>query len=222
MPLSILAGWSWVSATGVIPTHRLPSPEAVVLAAADLAQRGVLFEDVTVSIGRVLIGFALGSAAGLLLAALIGRSRAAGILLSPTIGAFRSVPTMAWLPFLLLALGIGEAPRIALIAIGAALPVFTTTAAALRCGDLNEVRPPFLPEVVHALRLALAQSWVFLVAAELLHSTIGLGTLLIDSSNSGRMDRLIVAIVLLAVLGRLTDAVIGYFERRLRDRVGAA
>ena len=67
------------------------------------------------------------------------------------------------------------------------------------------MRPPLIPEFVHALRLALAQSWVFLVAAELIHSTIGLGVLLIDSSNGGRMDRLFVAIVLLAVLGRLTD-----------------
>lgn len=218
----ILAGWSWLSSADEVPARRFPSPQDVVLAGADLAQRGVLFDDAAISIQRVLLGFVLGSAAGALLGALVGRSRTAGILLSSTIRAVRSVPTMAWLPFLLLALGIGEAPKVTLIAIGAAFPVFTTLTAALHREDPTEVRPPLIAELVHALRVALAQSWVFLVAAELIHSTIGLGVLLIDSSNGGRMDRLFVAIVLLAVLGRLSDLAIGSLERRLRKRAVAA
>ena len=82
-----------------------------MLAGADLAQRGVLFDDAAISIQRVLLGFVLGSAAGALLGALVGRSRTAGILLSPTIRAVRSVPTMAWLPFLLLLSASGRRPR---------------------------------------------------------------------------------------------------------------
>lgn len=221
MPLVILAGWSLLSSTHVVSVSRLPSPQDVVLAGADLAQRGVLFDDAAISIQRVLLGFLLGSAGGALLGALVGRSPTVGILLSPTIRAVRSVPTMAWLPFLLLALGIGEAPKVALIALGAAFPVFTTVVAAVRLDDPAEARPPLIPDLVHALRLALAQSWVFLVAAELIHSSVGLGVLLIDSSNGGRMDRLFVAIVLLAILGRLSDLLIGFVERRLRERADA-
>jgi sulfonate transport system permease protein len=215
VPLVILAGWSWLSSADLVASDRLPSPQDVVLAGVDLARRGLLFDDAAVSIQRVLLGFVLGSAAGALLGALVGRSPTAGILLSPTIRAVRSVPTMAWLPFLLLALGIGEAPKIALIAIGAAFPVFTTLVAMLQRDDPAEVRPALIPDLVHALRLALAQSWVFLVAAELIHSTAGLGVLLIDSSNAGRMDRLFVAIVLLAILGRFTDLLLAAVERRV-------
>jgi sulfonate transport system permease protein len=73
--------------------------------------------------------------------------------------------------------------------------------------------PAVLPAVISGLRLALAQSWLFLVAAELIASSMGLGFLLIDSQNNGRTDRLFLAIVLLAIIGKLTDAVIGLFER---------
>jgi sulfonate transport system permease protein len=73
--------------------------------------------------------------------------------------------------------------------------------------------PAVLPSVISALRLALAQSWLFLVAAELLGSSLGLGFLLVDSENNGRLDRLFLTIILLGVFGMLTDALIGLLER---------
>ena len=124
LPLVVLIAWWAVSSAGVVSPRRLPSPHAVVLAGIDLAQRGLLVEDVGISIQRVLVGFVAGSATGLLLGAGVGASRTARILFSPLIAAFRAVPTVAWFPVLLLYLGIGEAPKIALIAIGAAFPVF--------------------------------------------------------------------------------------------------
>jgi sulfonate transport system permease protein len=73
--------------------------------------------------------------------------------------------------------------------------------------------PAVLPSVVSGLRLALAQAWLFLVAAELIASSMGLGFLLIDSQNNGRVDRMLLTIVLLAVLGKTTDALLGLAER---------
>jgi len=78
--------------------------------------------------------------------------------------------------------------------------------------------PAIVPTVVSGLRLALAQSWLFLVAAELIFSSIGLGFLLKESQDNGRIDRLFLAIILLAVLGKLTDALIGVLERFLLRR----
>ena len=75
--------------------------------------------------------------------------------------------------------------------------------------------PAVLPSVVSGLRLAMAQSWLFLVAAELAGAALGLGFLLTDSQNNGRVDRVLLAIVLLAVLGKLSDALIGLGERGL-------
>ena len=70
-----------------------------------------------------------------------------------------------------------------------------------------------MPSVISGLRLALAQSWLFLVAAELIASSAGLGFLLLDSQNNGRTDRVILAIILLAVLGKATDSLLGLFEK---------
>jgi sulfonate transport system permease protein len=238
LPVAILALWWGLSAFEVFPSYRLPSPQAVVLAAVDLAERGLLVQYMAISTQRVLVGFACGAAIGMTLGALVGLSRNAGILLSPLIGALRAVPSLAWLPLLVLYLGIGEIPKIALVTIGAAFPVFTTLAGALRHVDPHLVElgrayglgrigllttvqlPAVIPSLVSGLRLALAQSWLFLVAAELISSSMGLGFLLIDSGNNGRIDRLFLAIVLLAILGKTTDALIGVLERALLRRWG--
>ena len=78
--------------------------------------------------------------------------------------------------------------------------------------------PAVIPAVVSGLRLALAQAWLFLVAAEIIAVSVGLGFLLTDSQNNGRIDRLFLAIILLALLGKLTDALIGLLERYLLTR----
>ena len=194
------------------------------------AERGELGQHIAISTQRVLIGFAIGAALGLVLGALVGLSRLADALLAPTLGALRAVPSLAWVPLLILWMKIGEDSKVTLIAIGAFFPVFTTVALALRHVDrhLVEAGRAFglgraaadhraaarrRPAVFSGLRLALAQAWLFLVAAELIASSMGLGFLLMDSQNNGRTDRLLLAIVLLAVLGKLTDALLGLAEK---------
>jgi sulfonate transport system permease protein len=78
--------------------------------------------------------------------------------------------------------------------------------------------PAAAPELVNGLRLGLANAWLFLVAAELIASSKGLGFLLIDSQNTGRTDVMLLAIVLLAGLGKLSDAALGTVERRMIKR----
>jgi sulfonate transport system permease protein len=233
VPAVLLAVWYLVTASGAIPAYQLPTPGAVWRAALDLAARGELGHHVAISTQRVLTGFLLGAAAGLAVGAAVGLSRLSDLLLAPTLGAIRAVPSLAWVPLLILWLKIGEDSKITLIAIGAFFPVYTTVSAALRHVDPQLVEagrafgrdgvrllvtvqlPAALPSVVAGLRLALAQSWLFLVAAELIASSMGLGFLLNDSQQNGRVDRILLAIVLLALLGKLTDALIGVAERRL-------
>jgi sulfonate transport system permease protein len=233
VPLALLALWQTVTAMGVFTSNQLPAPLAVWSAGVNLVERGELGGHVAISTQRVLLGFAIGAALGLLAGAAVGLSRLVDTLFAPSIGAFRAVPSLAWVPLLLLWLGFAETSKVTLIAIGAFFPVYTTVAAAFRHvdGHLIEVGrayglhghrllgrimlPATMPSIVAGLRLALAQSWLFLVAAELIASSQGLGFLLIDSQNNGRTDRLLLAIVLLAVLGKLTDSVIGLVERRL-------
>ncbi|MCU1421809.1 MAG: binding-protein-dependent transport system inner rane component [Microbacteriaceae bacterium] len=236
VPIALLVLWQVIASSGVIPVYRLPRPIDVFNATIDLAQRGVLFPDIAISTQRVLLGFLFGSIFGLVVGSLVGLSRWASALLAPTIGAFRAVPSLAWLPLLVLYLGIGEDEKVLLITIGAFFPVYTTVAGALghvdshlvevgRAYGLSGVRllarvqlPAIIPSVVSGLRLALAQSWLFLVAAELIAAQFGLGFLLKDSQDNGRIDRLFAAIILLGILGKVTDSLVGLLERYLVRR----
>ncbi|HEV7848200.1 MAG TPA: ABC transporter permease [Mycetocola sp.] len=236
VPAIVLVVWQLVTTLELVPVSQLPSPVMVWDAAIDLIQRGQLGQYTAISTQRVLIGFSIGAVLGLLFGAVVGLSRLGDILLAPSLGAIRAVPSLAWVPLLIIWLKYGEESKITLIAIGAFFPVYTTVSAALRHVDrqlveagrafgLNGARlfttvqlPAVLPSVVSGLRLALAQAWLFLVAAELLGASMGLGFLLSDSQNNGRLDRIFLAIVLLALLGKLTDSLVGLFERWVNKR----
>ncbi|WP_454051637.1 ABC transporter permease [Cellulomonas sp. Marseille-Q8402] len=236
LPVILLVAWQGVTTSGLVAPYQLPSPASVWTAAVDLAERGLLGQYVAISTQRVVLGFLIGAALGLAVGSVVGLSRLAGALLEPTLGAVRAVPSLAWVPLLILWMKIGEESKLTLIAIGAFFPVYTTVVAALRHVDAHLVEagrayglrgprllaavqlPAAVPSVVAGLRLALAQSWLFLVAAELIASSMGLGFLLMDSGNNGRVDRMILAIVLLALLGKTTDALIGLAEKSLLRR----
>ncbi|MBV1779356.1 ABC transporter permease [Paeniglutamicibacter sp. ABSL32-1] len=231
VPLLVLVLWQSATSLGWVTSAQLPSPTSVYSAAVDLIGRGELGTHIGISTQRVLVGFAIGAVLGLGFGALVGLSRLADALLGPTIGAIRAVPSLAWVPLLILWMKIGEDSKITLIAIGAFFPVFTTVYLALRHVDKNLIEagrafglkgikllttiqlPAVVPAIFSGLRLALAQAWLFLVAAELIASSMGLGFLLTDSQNNGRIDRLILAIILLAVIGKATDALVGLAER---------
>lgn len=231
LPIAILVLWQVVTDLGVFSVAQLPSPEMVWVAGIDLAKRGLLWAYIGISVQRVLIGFAIGAALGLFFGAIVGLSRVWDQFFGTTFGAIRAVPSLAWVPLLLLWLKIGEESKLTLIAIGAFFPVYTTVASALRHVDKQLVEagrafglsgydlfttvqlPAVVPSVISGLRLALAQSWLFLVAAELIASSAGLGFLLLDSQNNGRTDRVLLAIILLAIFGKGTDALLGLFEK---------
>ena len=236
LPLAVLAVWQAVTASGLVPPYRLPPPAAVVEAAVQLAESGQLWLHVAISVQRILLGFAIGSVAGLLVAAVVGLTRIGDVVLTPSLAAVRAIPSLALVPLLVLWMGIGEDSKVTLIAIGAFFPVFTTVSPALRYVDPHLVEmgrtfglrggallravqlPAVVPAVVSGLRLALAQSWLFLVAAELVAAAMGLGFLLTDSQSTGRVDRILLAIVLLAVLGAVSNGLVSVAQRRLLAR----
>ncbi len=238
LPAVLLLSWQLLATSGRYSASQLPTPGAVLAAFGELLVRGELWRHVAISTQRVLIGFATGSGVGLALGGLVGMSGTARALLAPTIQAVRAVPSLAWVPLLLLWLGIGETPKVVLVAIGAFFPVYTTVSAALAHVDRHLIEvgraygrsgfglflrvqlPAIAPGTLAGLRLGLAQSWLFLVAAELIASSIGLGFLLIDSQNTGRTDILLLAIVLLALIGKLTDGLLGTAEKHLLRRWG--
>jgi sulfonate transport system permease protein len=236
IPLALLGLWQLIVVSDAVPSYLLPSPENVVNAAIDLHKRGQLVIHIAISTQRVLIGFAIGSIVGLIVASYVGLSRLGRHLLGPMLGGIRAIPSLAWVPLLLLYLGINEDPKIVLISIGAFFPVYTVVSNALRHVDPQLLEagrafgytgirllalvqlPAIVPAVVSGLRLALSQAWLFLVAAELLGAAMGLGYLLVDSGQNGRTDRIFLTILLLAILGIVSDAVVGVLERFLLKR----
>jgi sulfonate transport system permease protein len=238
VPVLLLLGWQLLATSGLFSASQLPTPGAVLGALRELLDRGELWHNIAISTQRVLLGVAVGAGSGLLLGGLVGLSRPVRSALGPTIAALRAVPSLAWVPLLLLWLGIGETPKITLVAIGAFFPVYTTVSAALDHVDRHLVEvgraygrrgiplflqvqlPAIAPATLSGLRLGLAQGWLFLVAAELIASSIGLGFLLINSQSTGRTDILILAIILLAVLGKLTDGLLGLLEKAVLHRFG--
>jgi sulfonate transport system permease protein len=234
VPALLLIGW--IATTEITHTflpNQVPPPSMVLSTARDLLMSGDLWKNVSASTARVLLGFVIGSGAALLAGTLVGLSRTVEQLIDPTLQAMRNVPSLAWVPFLLLWMGIDEAPKVTLVAIGCFFPVYLNAVSGIRqadrklievgyifgLSDLELVRriilPAGLPYLTTGLRVGMGQGWLFLVAAELIASTRGLGFMLIDGQNSSRPDIMVVSILILALLGKLFDGALRAIERRL-------
>lgn len=215
---------------GVLAAHLFPAPSEIVRTLFDLGSG--LAAHIGVSLARVAGGFAIGASLAVIAAVVVGLDRRAEALLDPTFQALRAVPSLAWVPLLLLWLGIDETPKITLIAIGAFFPVYLNLLSGLRNVDrklveLGEVYglsrtalvrrillPASLPSLYTGLRVGLSLAWMFLVAAELIAATRGLGYLLTDGRETSRPDIVLAAILLLAVLGKVSDSVLKSLEKR--------
>lgn len=233
LPLLLLILWQTVVAVGIFERSQLPAPLDVLSAAREMINRNELHIHIGASLWRVLQGFVVGSMVALVLGLTVGLSREVESFVAPTLQAIRAVPSLAWVPLLILWMGIDEEPKITLVAIGAFFPVYTNLVAGIRGIDRKLIEvgrayglrtiemirhillPAALPSLSTGLRIGLAQGWLFLVAAELIAASRGLGFLLIDSQNTGRSDIIVLSIVLLALLGKTSDWLLQRLERRL-------
>lgn len=218
--------------SGLVPANLLPAPSEIAGTIAYLAQNG-LASHVAASVARVATGFFAGAALAILLGASVGLNRRTEALLDPSFQALRAIPSLAWVPLLLLWLGIDEAPKLVLIAIGAFFPVYMGVASGIRGVDrkLIEVAqiyrlsrsamarrvllPAALPALLTGLRNGLSLAWMFMVAAELIAASQGLGYLLSDGRETSRADIVLAAIALLAMLGKVSDSLMLSLENRL-------
>ena len=233
LPLLILALWQLAVNREFYSRGQLPPPLDVIAAGRELQDIGLLVPNVLASVQRVAIGWGVGAAAAIAIGLAVGFSRPVESFLAPTLNAFRAVPSLAWVPLFVLWLGIGDAPKLTLVALGAFFPVYTNLVSGVRQIDRKLVEvgrayglrgwsltreillPASFPSLATGLRLGLAQAWLFLVAAELIGTNRGLGFLLVDGQNSGRADIILLSIVLLALLGKSTDWLLARGERRL-------
>jgi sulfonate transport system permease protein len=213
--LAVRAGWS--------DGRLVPPPSRVFDTFADLWRSGELTRDVVATVMRVGAGFGLGVAAATLLGAVVGYSALGRSLLDPTLQALRAIPSIAWVPLFILWLGIFEASKVVLIAVGVFFPVYLGLMGAILSVDRKIVEvgrifrlsgpamirrillPAVLPAYVVALRAGLGLGWMFVVAAEFMGAAEGLGYLLVDGQQLGKPAQIVAAIVAFAVIGKASD-----------------
>ena len=240
LPVLLLIACEYLVRAGFIEPYLLPAPSSLWQTFLDLWQAD-LWMHVWTSTWRVFLGFFIGSALALIFAILVGLNKQVEAFLEPSFSAIKSIPSLAWIPLLLLWLGIDEASKITLIAIGAFFPTYTNTVAAIKGVDrkLIEVArvyrlkywqqvqqiilPAASPGILTGLRNSLSLAWMFMIAAELIAATQGIGYLLSDGRETSRPDIVILAIILLAVLGKFSDSIMKAIETwllRWRDVFG--
>jgi sulfonate transport system permease protein len=211
----------------------LPPPSRIFATLSELIASGEWLRHAVATTLRVALGFAAGSIAGIVLGAVSGSLPLFRRIIDPTIQALRAVPSIAWVPLFILWLGIFEASKITLIAVGVFFPVYLGVLGAVLAVDRKIIEvgrvfrlstfdlarrimlPATLPATVIALRAGLGLGWMFVVAAEFMGASEGLGFLLVDGQQVGRPDLIIAALLSFAVLGFLTDWLLAQATRPL-------
>jgi len=223
LPLGLALAWEATVWLGFSNGRLVPPPTKIFAAIVELARSGELARHIMTTLSRVAAGFGFGVLAGTVLGAISGYWTLARRLLDPTVQALRAIPSIAWVPLFILWLGIFETSKIVLIAVGVFFPVYLGVMGAILSVDRKIVEvgrtfrlsgpamirrillPAVLPAYVVALRVGLGLGWMFVVAAEFMGASEGLGYLLIDGQQLGKPAQIVAAIVIFAILGKTTD-----------------
>jgi len=240
LPVMFLIVWELLARAGLLAANWFPAPFAIADTLLELLRGGELVRHIAYTVTRVLAGFLIGALSATLLAGITGSTPLVRQLLDPTIQALRSIPSMAWVPLFLLWMGIHESSKIALISVGVFFPVYLNLLSGILTADrklvevgrifkLNRLQlvrrvilPAALPSYLVGLRSGLGLGWMFVVAAEIMGASRGLGFLMIDGQMTGRASVIIASIVLFALFGKLTDLVIERAGNRLLGHWGFA
>jgi sulfonate transport system permease protein len=223
LPIALAIGWELAVRLGWSNGRLVPPPSVIFATFMELWQAGELQRHILVTTGRVAAGFGIGVITGTAVGAITGYSPFARQLLDPTMQAVRAIPSLAWVPLFVLWFGIFESSKIILIALGVFFPVYLGVMGAIMSVDRKLVEvgrafrlspiamvrrillPAVLPHYVIALRSGLGLGWMFVVAAELLGASEGLGFLLVDGQQLGKPAQIVAAIVAFAIIGKICD-----------------
>jgi len=229
----VLGIWQLVCSQGVFTPIELASPVAVVNAGRELWAEGQFQSNLLISLERVAVGLAFGVTIGLVISVLSGLFHWGEDLIDPLVQAARSVPILGLLPLVIIWFGIGEAPKIFLIALGVTFAIYINTYSAIRGVDMKLIEagrtfglgrlglirriilPGSLPGFLVGLRLALVHSWLIIVVAEQINAKSGIGYLINAAQTWGRTDIIMLGCTVYAVLGLIADFIVRRLEKSL-------
>jgi sulfonate transport system permease protein len=240
-PLALIVVWQLCSVAGVLPEDKLAAPSQIVQNAYDLLFHGDLLDALWVSLRRALLGFLLGSAIAISAGLAVGFSKIGDAAIDPLMQMVRTIPLFGLVPLFIIWFGISELPKILLVALGVAVPLYLNLVGALRSVDTelydvadtlrltprerlrHVLLPGALPGTLIGLRQALGFAWLALIVAEQINASSGLGFMINNARDAQETDTVVVGLIAYAILGLLTDAIVRRMERRaLRWREEAA
>lgn len=229
-PLLLLALWQVLSATGVLPARILAGPTDIIAAAQRLIASGELITGLMVSFLRVLAGFSIALVAGVVLALVAGVSRVGDLLIDPPIQMLKAMPFLGLLPLFILWFGIGETPKIGLVAFGAVFPIYLTLLGGIRGVDKKLVEagrtlglsnlgiirhifiPGALPSLLVGIRYGLSVAWLSLVVGEQINASSGIGQIITYARDFLQTDVIVVCLMVYALMGLVTDGLVRLVE----------
>lgn len=232
-PLLLVIWWSIGSHTGFIDPRILPAPWVAVETAINLLREGRLQENLAISTLRSAQGLAWGVSIGLIAALASGLTLVGGYIIDGLVQVKRAIPTLALIPLIVLWFGIGETMKVTVIALSVFIPIYINTHTALRGIDLKHVElaetlglsrwgfirhvvlPGSLPGFMLGLRFGVMGAWLALVVVEQLNATSGIGYMINLARNYAQSDVMLVGLVVYAILGLSSDAIVRFAEARL-------
>lgn len=233
----LLFVWWILARTGVFSAYVFPGPERVWNAFLSMAKTGELLTHLCYSFVRVIVGFLISFLLAFLLAIPAALYPKADAFYRPVFELIRHVPPMSLIPLLILWFGIGETPKIIVIVLTSFFPIFMNTEAGFRNCDpkLLEVGsmlhlspkdsflhiriPAALPDILVGMQIGLGYSWRAIVGAEMIAAARGLGYMILDAQALSRTDKMLVGILLIGVLGLITDKLFSLAVRALNKRI---
>lgn len=226
----LLALWQVLTASGLVSAQKLPPLTTIANALAEVAQNGQLGSGLAVSMQRMLIGLVLGGLIGVALGIVAGLFRSTDTAIDPVLQMIRNVPLFALIPAFILWFGIGELPKILLIALAAGLPLYINVHAGVRAADpqlvevaqvlgytpwqrlWHVVLPAATPHTLVGVRLGVASAWLSLVVAEQINANAGIGFMIENARDFLRTDIVFVGLLIYAFVGLLMDSAVRLAE----------
>jgi NitT/TauT family transport system permease protein len=229
----LLLLWELVCRLNIVPPLFLPAPTAIITDGWQMISSGELFKNLLASLYRILGGYVIGAVLGILVGLILGFSKKADAIFTPIVYSIYPIPKIALLPLIILWFGIGEMPKVAIIALGVFFPVLINTFSGVKSVDpilikaavtfgsshLNVIRkvilPGALPTIFAGLKLAAGTALLLLVSAEMIAAQYGIGAMVLHYGNLMITTKLMAGVLLLSLLGLLFNRGLQWLERIL-------
>ncbi len=236
--LLLLLFWQLIVVCTGVNSALFPSPLQTWNAFLEILNDGTLADHIASSMYRFAVGFFVSVLTAVVLGLVFGWIDWMFRLVNPVLQILRPISPIAWMPFIVLAFGIGDVPAIVIIFLAGFFPVFLSTVAGVRnipniyfrvsasfgVGPVEifwkVIFPAAFPQITSGIHLALGTAWVFLVCGEMVGAQSGLGYLIIDARNNLRYDILMTDIIIIGIIGFILDSALGKFEKFILKKWG--